>query len=205
MYAAAIVETRYLSDIRSVIEAHMSKLDGFELIIYHGLNNASLFTEIDCEKKIVDIKTLNDYNLLLTSFNFWSGLLKYDKVLIFQHDSGILKDNISDFLEWDYIGAPWYFQDDGGNGGFSLRNPKVMTDIIRGMVYNPGKWNEDLYFCEAMRNYNMRLAPKNVCEQFSVETVFKLGTFGYHLGSDAERILSSDEINKIRCQSTMQI
>jgi hypothetical protein len=49
------------------------------------------------------IKTPRVYNSILTNPNFWRGL-KYDRVLVFQHDSGLLKHGIEHFLEWDFIG-----------------------------------------------------------------------------------------------------
>lgn len=195
MYAALIVETRQKNNIKSIIHDHLSKLDGFELIVYHGKDNAGLFTRLDCKKRLVSVKSLIDYNLLLTSVSFWTGLLEYERVLVFQHDTGILKDNISDFLEWDYIGAPWQFQDRGGNGGLSLRSPKAMLNTIMRTVYYPSLGNEDLYFCNHM---NGNLAPREECKKFSVESEFVLDTFGYHLGEDSKRYLTDIEIDKIK-------
>jgi hypothetical protein len=63
MYAAVIVESREINNIQSVIDRHMDKLPGFDLVIFHGLKNAHLFTS-DCRKYQVDICNLHEYHVL---------------------------------------------------------------------------------------------------------------------------------------------
>jgi hypothetical protein len=81
------------------------------------------------------------YSLLLASLQFWD-LLHGNKILIYQEDSIIFKYNINDFLNWDYIGAPWFPTNNDtiklvGNGGFSLRDKNVMIKTIRSMnIFN---------------------------------------------------------------------
>ena len=184
MYAAVIVETRKISNLDTIIGSHMDKLpNDFQLIAF----NANDFS----------INSLYDYNTLLTSISFWSNLLKYDRVLIFQQDSGILREGIEEFYQWDYIGAPWQFQDHGGNGGLSLRNPKAMIKTIMNNHYNPSAGNEDIYFSNHLIG---NLAPRSECKKFSVESEFILGTFGYHFGDDSKRYLSDDQIEEIKNQ-----
>jgi len=127
------------------------------------------------------VTSMQDYNQLLTSLSFWESM-PYDKVLIFQHDSGLLREGIEEFLEWDYVGAPWRFQQHGGNGGLSLRSKEAMIKVIkahpwRGMLLDG---NEDLYFCNRMKEMGLNMAPREVCSKFSVETIFTLGSLGYH-------------------------
>jgi hypothetical protein len=149
MYAAVIVESREINNIQSIINRHMDKLPGFDLVIFHGL----------------DIRNLHEYNYLLTSIMFWNELTSYKRVLIFQHDTGLFK-GIDDFLEWDYIGAPWQFQDFGGNGGLSIRNPQAMIDTIIQKPYSSNYGNEDIYFSYYLIG---KMAPRSECEKFSVE------------------------------------
>ena len=192
MNAAVIVETRVINNIQSIIDRHLDKLPGFDLVIFHGSENKHLFN-YDCIKYEVDVNTLHEYNHLLTSMLFWQKLSKYDRVLIFQHDTGLFKA-IDDFLEWDYIGAPWQFQEFGGNGGLSIRNPKAMINTIIENPYSSNFGNEDVYFSDYLVG---NLAPRSECKKFSVESEFVLGTIGYHLGSDSKRFLTDEQINKI--------
>lgn len=127
------------------------------------------------------IKSASDYNRLLTSENFWRKLIKYDRVLICQHDSGLLREGIEEFMKWSYVGAPWkvdapWNPGQGGNGGLSLRCPKESLRTIQIRPYDPKWGNEDCWFSRFMDG----VAPRSVCQQFSVETEFKLGTLGYH-------------------------
>jgi len=120
---------------------------------------------------------------------------------MFHPDSGILKDGIKDFMKWDYVGSPWSFQQHGGNGGLSLRTPKVMLDIASLHVYrnNGVDGNEDVWFSNIMHgstNFG-KLAPRGVCSKFAVESIFQLGTFGYH---GIEKWLKPEEVNQIMTQ-----
>lgn len=174
-----------------IIENRFTSLD--EIIERHAA-----FLPDDWQVAIIDdapVKTMADYNKLLTSKAFWEAI-PFDRVLIFQHDSGLLRKGIEEFLEWDYVGAPWPWQEHGGNGGLSLRNPKAMIAIIEAFPYNPAvHGNEDVYFSNHMEQARFKLAPRNVCSKFSVESVFALGTIGYHA---ADKYLTQEEWQQIK-------
>lgn len=165
---ALIVENRNIPGITGIIEAHERFLPK-DTPVYWIKNEP--------------INSMRDYNKLMLSKRLWRNL-NAERVLVFQHDSIILKPGIEEFLEWDYIGAPWKFQDWGGNGGLSIRNPKTMMEII-----DKGNWdgqlNEDVFISNEMYKsrgtyFQMNLAPREECEKFSVESVYKLGTLGAH-------------------------
>jgi hypothetical protein len=133
------------------------------------------------------VKNSYDYNAILTRKDFWNRYSEYNRVLIFQHDSGLLREGIDEFLEWDYVGAPWYDgapwahpQNKGGNGGLSLRNPRMMIAILNKFRYPPMQGNEDVFYVHHLEEVGGKLAPYEVCKKFSCETVFCLGTMGYH-------------------------
>ena len=198
MNAAVITETRPKAIIPEIIEQHLSMLpDDFELIVFCSKESEENFMDFDynVNKYHVNIRSLYDYNMLMTSSFFWSKLLTYNRVLIFQTDSKILREGIEEFYEWDYIGAPWKFQDKGGNGGLSLRNPKVMLEIIKSIPYN-GNPYEDVFYSNNMQRFG-KLAPRNECKKFSCETIFKLGTWGHHA---INSYLTKDEVRKINIQ-----
>lgn len=142
------------------------------------------------------IKTIYDYNKLLTSREFWEKR-KGDKVLIFQSDSMLLRNGIEDFLQYDYVGAPFKFQEHGGNGGLSLRSRDAMLWCIEQKEWNPLLGNEDVYFSNILKDSHFKLAPRIVCEKFSVESIYKLGTVGYHA---IEKYLTKEQVNKIMNQ-----
>lgn len=135
-----------------------------------------------CHINDPSIKTLADYNRLLTSRSFWVQFERFDRVLIFQADSKLLRKGIEEFLEFDFIGAPLYhISFPAMNGGLSLRNPKKMLQIIDKIPYDMAKHgNEDIFFSNYLLEVGGKLPDYETAKKFSVETIFGLGSLGYH-------------------------
>jgi hypothetical protein len=143
----------------------------------------------------------NNYNLLLSSSNFWN-LFSGSKILIYQEDSFIFKNNIEDFMEWDFIGAPWPTNTNDtpnrvGNGGLSLRTKQIMLDIINKVSIHNTHVNEstkiymnqnnlticpeDVYFSLNMQNFIIgKVAPFDIAFKFSSESLDNQNSFGGH-------------------------
>lgn len=137
MYAAVIVETRKVPGFGKIVRNHLQFLPAdWKLEVYCSAENKTFVEQelLGLDYHIADntvvIKNTNDYNKLLMGLPFWEPLLKYERVLVFQTDSELLRPGIEEFLKWDYVGAPWPFDMRGGNGGLSIRNPKAMYDCI---------------------------------------------------------------------------
>jgi len=113
------------------------------------------------------------YCELLTSKHFWN-LFIGEHILLYQEDTMLFHGNISPFLKYDYIGAPWKkTQDDNkfhvGNGGFSLRTKSSMLRVInlkRNLTIGKSttqymknsKLNcipEDVYFSKSLIDFNL--------------------------------------------------
>lgn len=145
------------------------------------------------------INSLKDYNKILVSKEFWESMP--EKVLIFQHDSMLLRKGIEDFLDYDYIGAP--ILDTGCfNGGLSLRSRDMMLKVIEKIPYvmepNPYRiLHEDMYFSAGIRELGGKLPDVETASLFSVETIFCLGSIGYHA---IDKHLSPEQCNLIRTQ-----
>ncbi len=198
MNAAVITETRPMAIIPEIIEQHLSMLpDDYELVVFCSKENEQNFKDYNGKfnRHYVTIRSLHDYNMLMTSSFYWNKLLAYEHVLIFQTDSKILRTGIEEFYKWDYIGSPWKFQEKGGNGGCSLRTPKVMMNIIKAIPYN-GNPYEDVFYSNNMNGFG-NLAPRSECERFGCETIFKLGTFSCHA---IKNYMNHEQIEQIECQ-----
>lgn len=177
-YGALIIENRF--DVKETINRHAKFLpQGWEIVHYCGS----------------EIKTANDYNKLLTSIEFWKAV-PFDKVLIFQHDSGLLRRGIQEFLGYDFIGAPLYHIDfPCMNGGLSLRSKEAMIECVTQLPWNPSLGNEDIYFCNLLKRMpNMNLPTKEVAQKFSVETIYSEGSLGYHA---IDKYLTEEQCNTI--------
>jgi len=193
MNALILTETRR-TPITESLNRHLRFLPGWDHVVVCSKDNQDMY---DAKKVIVPPITpdryYRDYNMLFTQAGFWSNFLQYDRVIVCHQDSGLLRPGIEEFLEWDYVGAPWKFQQHGGNGGLSLRNPKIMYEICVNNHYSAGMAYEDVWFCNIMYG-KYDLAPRAVCEKFSVETIYQLGTLGYH---NIEKYLTNREVQNI--------
>jgi len=100
------------------------------------------------------------------------------RLLLFQTDTILLKDNIEDFFKYDFIGAAWCFSPyKGCNGGLSLRNRQKMLEICKSHKCTE---NEDGFFSythENMLNLVPILEDKN---KFSMETIWCDDPMGMH-------------------------
>jgi hypothetical protein len=111
----------------------------------------------------------------------------------------------NDWLEYDYIGATWWYKDgmNVGNGGFSLRSKKL-CDILAQFDLEGGHYHpEDHHICRtyrpALERLGVKFAPAEVADKFSIEAygVPKpnnawCGQFGFHGVHVDLSVLSSD-------------
>lgn len=196
-----IVEPRDHPNLERVIKNFASKLNKYSFTWYcsksneHCLDDKLPSEALKKIKRVVfcdDNITISQYNELMTSQSFYASFSS-KRILIFQTDAGCLRSNIEDFLKYDYIGAPWPqgFTSQMididlvcGNGGLSLRNPKLMKRICEqpNVLYN--KYPEDYFFSQHLNDISSDSIcfPKSIEEAnlFSSETIVNLNSFGFH-------------------------
>jgi hypothetical protein len=121
--------------------------------------------------------------------------------LIIQYDGFVLNPDAwsEEFLNYDYIGAPWFEPELGGalvgNGGFSLRSKRLLEilqqddSIADPTDLDPPDAPEDWYICVMIREYlegkGIRFAPAELAQRFSLEGGEPFGVtwtdqFGFH-------------------------
>jgi len=157
----------------------------WNILVMHGISNKTFVEEnvlvLDPSRiQLHELQschnlTINDYNCLLSSREFYERI-PTETILIFQTDSLIVNpDRLLEFLDYDYVGAPWK---DGavGNGGLSLRKKsKMLERIDRGRRVH---WmNEDGYFSQ---DPFLKKPDAKTASFFSSETVFNEESFGIH-------------------------
>ena len=115
--------------------------------------------------------------------------VKTSHILFMEWDAGICDPTQWDnaFLEYDYIGAPWWYNDgmNVGNGGFSIRSTKLMKHLSKINIYPVINNRGDELIC---RDYRKRLeahgfkwAPEDVAHRFAFERIRNApASFGYH-------------------------
>lgn len=91
-----------------------------------------------------NFKSVDNYSKLMLKKEVYKPFLNYDKMLIYQLDAWIFKDELEYWCNqpYDYIGAPWFegfttdvtpetpLQKYAGNGGFSLRSVDKMYKLV---------------------------------------------------------------------------
>lgn len=110
-------------------------------------------------------------------------------ILLVQYDGYVLDPSAwsDEFLEYDYIGAPWTYTDDRnvGNGGFSMRSKKLHDILATDPFITVGS-PEDEIICRLFRGYlethhGIKYAPEALAHRFSFEMHRPLQkTFGFH-------------------------
>ena len=207
---AVLIEYRCFPHLEFLIRNTILKLgEEWSHTIICGTNNY-YFIKLMCEKissniKIIltEFKNLNQstYSQFLTTEEFWNNFIG-EKILLYQEDSCLFKKNINDFLEWDYIGAPWPLtqndtENSVGNGGFSLRSKKCMLEVIKTIslektIFNSSTLDymknskmsngpEDVYFSLNMQVYNIgKVANFSTAFNFSSESIYNPNSLGGH-------------------------
>lgn len=114
-----------------------------------------------------------------------------------------------DFLQVDYIGAPWDWAPDSycvGNGGFCLRSNALIKACSDVMVRRHPEvlfgHAEDIVICRLYRDYfekkGFKFADKKLASRFSYETGSRTGqTFGFHAPENMPYYLSEPELLEI--------
>ena len=204
-YTAIIIEPREHRALYFVLHNFLENLPkNWSIILFHGNQNVVYVNNIiDTQlleyKQRIRLVNLNVNNL--TGYEY-SNILKQpyiydyipsDRFLIFQTDTLILKENqhlINDFLEYDYVGAPWKMDNHVGNGGLSLRRKSKMLEIIKqnskqstieihGHVFHRDEIHEDIFFSYC-KNGNVYKPDFETAKRFAIETVYNDQSFGVH-------------------------
>lgn len=130
--------------------------------------------------------------------------IKTSHFLCIEWDSWALDGKLwrNEWLGFDYIGAPWWY-DDGlnvGNGGFSLRS----IDLARYVAANEGRFpynggNDDHALCRWYRpeleKHGFSWATESEAGKFSFEGTAPSGpTFGFHGMFNWPRVLNRDRL-----------
>lgn len=209
-YEAVIIEYRKFAHLEFLIRNTILRLgSNWSYTVVCGRQNYHYMLDM-CQKISIDIKVIkteydnlnqSEYSKFLSTLEFWN-LIVGKKVLIYQEDSIIFKNNIDKFIEYDFIGAPFPKKQNDtpnsvGNGGLSIRTTNIMKKVIEtqsientnfntstleymknvGLTYPP----EDVYFSKVMQEHGIgRVANWDIAYEFSTESVSNMDSFAGH-------------------------
>jgi len=193
-YTAIIIEPRKHNAFSFVLNNFLENLsDEWGFIIFHGTHNVDFVNKIMDElspsyksriinKVNIGMSNLNGvtYSTLFGTPSFYT-FIPTETFLVFQTDSIILQKNkhfIHQYLEYDYVGAPWINRK-VGNGGLSLRKKSKMLEILRSKTYKGD--HEDMFFSlNIPESITYHVAPYEHAKKFSIETVYDESPFAVH-------------------------
>ena len=194
---AVIIEPRILSYLSGILKNIVSKLNNdWSLIIFHGNKNKEFIKNIigDCNIRFINLELDNiskyQYSDLLLKKTFWN-LIPSEYILIFQHDTLLLKQGIEYFLKYDYIGAPWKKINPCieitncriGNGGLSLRRKSKtlkVLELIEPDFKSSHLISEDIFYSKWFKKLNYYLPSVKEASLFSSEHIFNKDCYGVH-------------------------
>lgn len=183
-------------------------IDGVEVrraveVLRHCMNQAifgsiKFFTHLETispyKVEIPKIGSVAEYSKFV--IKDLSAYIDLDFVLFVQHDGFIINNEkwTSEFLKYDYIGAPWHTSQLGsdippdhcvGNGGFALMSKKLLDILSQDDTFNDTNCHlGDVLICQKERPYleskGIRFAPKELAHQFSNENYPWSNSFGQH-------------------------
>lgn len=142
--------------------------DGLDLVDIGPITSAAAYSHFVLHRLLPHVHTPH---VLVTQ---WDGFVR---------DATAWRD---EFLQYDYLGAPWHDQPAGlsvGNGGFSLRSRRLLEATAA--VQWPDEHPEDEALCRThraeMEATGLRFAPPELARRFAFENLAPRGpTFGFH-------------------------
>jgi Protein of unknown function (DUF5672) len=145
-------------------------------------------------------KTALDADKLL----WWTcSSVKTSHMLVIQYDGFVIDGSMwkPEYLEYDYIGAPWpHHGQKVGNGGFSLRSRRLMQYLDDRNAKFPPKTPEDEAICheyrETLVSEGFSWAPTSLAYQFSFERSPKRRSFGFHGMHNVIKVLPRDKFEE---------
>jgi hypothetical protein len=182
------IDTRHTAQALQALQACMAQADFAEVLFFctaeaasDGVNRPGI-RHIPIEP----LRSIGDYSRFM--LKELGKHVRSEHALCIQWDGYLTHPEhwTPDFLQWDYIGAPWVYKDrpsEVGNGGFSLRSRALLqaTMALPWDSHEP----EDAAICRTMRpaleqQFGLKFAPLAVAERFSHEYGPTKETFGFH-------------------------
>lgn len=136
------------------------------------------------------VKSFRDYNQVMMKQVY--PYLTTDHALYVQWDGIANRKDLwqDEFLNYDYIGAPWPWEPEGrnvGNGGFSLRSSRLLElcqdthiQLTAERNYIAEDANVSIDYRPWLEQRGIKYAPTQLAEQFSFELGKMRDSFGFH-------------------------
>jgi hypothetical protein len=166
-------------------------------IAISSLRSSPIIVRLEASRKLEILSLPSNYSLstretisqMFTDIKLYRDILfPAEHLLVFQPDSIFCANaptTLNDFLEYDWIGAPWSKTAKyGGNGGLSLRKVSKIIEVLKKEHRKIGDGAlEDLWISDRLRRLEgAKMANATISKTFSVESVWDDAPLGYHVG-----------------------
>lgn len=196
-----LIETRDHPDLEYTLKNFSCMLPFASLTVFHSIENEKRLKQIigaGTNVEFINVRknfTRETWNAFMLRPDTWSRLQDADRILIFNIDTGIRKNDFLRFMHWAYVGSPWNHFPTGdqrvfqGNGGFSLRDPKLMKIIAEchgppsHVVPDPNVFPEDVFFASHCVYRGACMPTWAQANQFSTESNEAPDVVGFHDGA----------------------
>lgn len=161
------------------------------------MRSSPLISRLEASGKITFLDLPSNYDLgsretisqMFTDIHLYRDILApAEHLLVFQPDSifcAAAPLTLNDYLNWDWIGAPWSpTLTHGGNGGLSLRKVSKIIQVLKAGDRKHGDGElEDLWLSNRLVKLSgSKMANASISKTFSVESVWDEKPLGYHVG-----------------------
>lgn len=153
-------------------------------------------------RSIQPLRSIQDYNRFM--LQELRPHIETDHVLVMQWDGFVSTPEAwqEAFLQWDYIGAPWYHgghPGQVGNGGFSLRSRRLLG-ALAALELNT-EVPEDMEICVHKRDvlateHGIQIAPLSVAQSFACEYGTYRKAFGFHGMHNFAHTMTPNELHQ---------
>jgi len=203
-YETVHFTTKKLGHIEFLLRNIINRFDSYwSHTIVTGLDNYDYMNDmcrlISSRIKVIklDVKNLDlvSYNNYLGSKEFWE-MFKGEKLFLWSEDTIVYKNNINDFLKYDFIGPPfpkeWKYAEGFSSGSITLRTKSVLLKCLETVKFNKnytkrinGKLDlekpEDIYFSETIYKYKLgKLPDRDTQLKFCMKDVYTDDPFCGH-------------------------
>lgn len=176
-----------VSDVK-MAETTLAMSNSLDQIMF---NRALLITSTDfvpTDSRITTIRVDNGFTSVDDYDNFiakkLADLVDTKFVQIVQWDGYVLNGSAwsDEFLNYDYIGAPWYWKPESMNSGFSLQSVKLLKELQKQEYEKITPYDLTLFnnYRAALETNGFKFAPSTLSSKYSVENQPYDGQFGWH-------------------------
>ena len=186
---AYIIEPRKNTILLDILINYITLLapEGWAFHVFHGNLNQEMVEDFSQKVNKIHLHNLNvdnlsllEYNQLGLSYEFYEKL-PGTHLLHFETDTILTSGELDDYMQYDYIGAPWLDNCDPrihgkvGNSGFSLFKKQEIIRVLKENYQNQSI-AMDIFFADQ----DLKFPSVDIAKTFSVEGVYYKNPIGYH-------------------------